>query len=72
MRTVELDWSGAVVEDGTLTLPFDAKAPKRWVREVTSVLERLDPDGSAEVGREALTIAVTVGEDDADVPLLRA
>jgi hypothetical protein len=63
VRTVDLDWGGAVVEGGTLTLPLSEKASKRWVREVTSVLERLDPDGSVEVGREELTIAVAVGEE---------
>jgi hypothetical protein len=59
--TVELDWSAAAVEDGTLTLPFSEKASKRWVREITSVLDRLAPSAGAEVGREDLTIAVTLG-----------
>jgi hypothetical protein len=61
--TVELDWGNATVEDGTLTLPFSDKASKRWVREVTSVLERLAPRAGVEVGREELTIAVEVGQE---------
>ena len=57
---VELDWSGAVVDDGTLTLPVSQKASKRWVREVMSILDRLAPRAGAEVGREELTIAVAM------------
>jgi hypothetical protein len=61
--TADLDWGQATVRGGKLELPLTHKASKRWVKEITSILDRLDPRAGVEVGRENVTVAVEQGEE---------
>jgi hypothetical protein len=56
-----IDWSGASVDGGRLTLPFDAKAPAEFKAGLIEVIERLDRGGSGwgdvKVTRSGLRVA---------------
>lgn len=67
----EIDWSGAQVDDGSVTLPLSADAPKDWSERFAAVVALLAQKGSARWGDVKVTKkAVKVadlqpgGEDD--------
>ncbi len=67
----EIDWSGAQVEDGSVTLPLSADAPKDWSERFAAVVALLAQKGSARWGdvkvtKKAIKVAELQpgGEDD--------
>jgi hypothetical protein len=64
--TVEIDWSQASVDGGSLTVPFAGKAPKKWterLQDVTTSLARGGRGwGEVSIGRKKLRVdEVTAG-----------
>jgi hypothetical protein len=56
----EIDWSQASVDDGSLTVPFAGKTPKKWTERLEGVAARLARTGrgwgEVSVGRENLRV----------------
>lgn len=46
----EIDWSGAQVDDGSVTLPLSGDAPKQWSERFGAVVALLAQKGSARWG----------------------
>ena len=42
---VEIDWSQASVDDGSFTVPFAGKTPKKWTDRLEDVAAALRPPG---------------------------
>jgi hypothetical protein len=57
---VEIDWSQASVDDGSLTLPLAGKAPKKWTDRLEAVADSLARGGrgwgEVSVGRKKLRV----------------
>jgi hypothetical protein len=60
-RMAAIEWSGASVEGGRLTVPFDAKAPADFKAQLIDLIDRLDQGGRAwgdvKVTRSGLSVA---------------
>ena len=50
----ELDWSGARVRGGRLTVGYDAQPAREWSDRVQTVLDRLDRSGAIKVSVQAV------------------
>src|SRR4051812_25996299 len=62
----DIEWSGAEVRDGTLTVPLAGKAPKAWRERVTAVIERLGRDG-VEIRKGRLVVSAVEPGGESDV-----
>jgi hypothetical protein len=59
----DIDWSGAQVSDGSVTLPLTGDAPKGWSERFDAVVALLAQKGSARWGEVKVTKkAVKIGE----------
>jgi hypothetical protein len=68
---VEIDWSQASVDDGSLTVPFAGKTPKKWtdrLGDVTATLTRGGRGwGEVSVGRKKLRVDEVTAGCEADL-----
>lgn len=76
-RTGRLDWAGASVEDGELSLPVRGEPSKSWAKDVARIAEQLRRPGNAwgtvAVTRKKVTVAsVTAGAEEELHHLLEA
>src|SRR3954454_5086529 len=62
----DIEWSGAEVHDGTLTVPLAGKAPKAWRERVTAVIDRLGGDG-VEIKKGRLVVGAVEPGRESDV-----
>jgi hypothetical protein len=68
---VEIDWSHASVEGGSLTVPFTGKTPKKWTDRLEDVAASLARGGrgwgDVSVGRKKLRVGEVTPGCEADL-----
>ena len=61
----DIDWAGAEVHDGTLTVPLSGRAPKAWRERVAAVVDRLGRENvKVKKGRLVVDDVSPGGEDE--------